>query len=73
MGFVQQNREHSMPDPSQQPHHLNGARPAATLADTAARCWSVEDDLALGCECADPALQIERWGQEVLPFPQSPA
>jgi hypothetical protein len=22
------------------------------------------DDFALGCECADPALQIERWGQE---------
>jgi hypothetical protein len=21
-------------------------------------------DYALGCECADPALQIERWGQE---------
>ena len=21
-------------------------------------------DFALGCECADPALQIERWGQE---------
>jgi hypothetical protein len=26
---------------------------------------STEDfDYALGCECADPALQIERWGQE---------
>ena len=22
------------------------------------------DDFALGCECADPALQIERWAQE---------
>ena len=21
-------------------------------------------DFALGCECADPALQIERWNQE---------
>jgi hypothetical protein len=21
-------------------------------------------DYALGCECADPSLQIERWGQE---------
>jgi hypothetical protein len=21
-------------------------------------------DYALGCECADPALQIERWAQE---------
>ena len=23
-----------------------------------------ELDFALGCECADPSLQIERWGQE---------
>lgn len=28
---------------------------------------SSEDfDFALGCECADPALQIERWGQEAI-------
>lgn len=25
---------------------------------------SFEDDIALGCECADPALQIERWSLE---------
>ena len=25
---------------------------------------SFEDDIALGCECADPSLQIERWGLE---------
>ncbi|HEY0825857.1 MAG TPA: hypothetical protein VGD76_18875 [Ramlibacter sp.] len=27
---------------------------------------AVPDDLdyALGCECADPSLQIERWAQE---------
>jgi hypothetical protein len=24
----------------------------------------VDDDVPLGCECANPALQIERWGQE---------
>ncbi len=22
-----------------------------------------DDDYAIGCECADPALQIERWAQ----------
>jgi hypothetical protein len=22
------------------------------------------DDVALGCECADPSLQIAMWGQE---------
>ena len=26
---------------------------------------AVEDpDIAFGCECADPALQIAQWGQE---------
>jgi hypothetical protein len=25
---------------------------------------STMDDIALGCECADPALQIAMWGQE---------
>lgn len=24
-------------------------------------------DYALGCECADPSLQIERWMQEARP------
>ncbi len=25
------------------------------------------DDVAFGCECADPALQIAFWGQEAEP------
>ena len=29
--------------------------------------WLDDDDLAIGCECANPALQIERWGQEDPP------
>ena len=28
-----------------------------------------DDDLAIGCECADPALQIELWGHEVFAPP----
>ena len=61
-----------MPNLSQQPIPFNGARPlTASMLDTTARWLSEHDDLALGCESADPALQIERWGQEVLPFPQS--
>jgi hypothetical protein len=28
-----------------------------------------DDDLAIGCECANPALQIERWGQEASAQP----
>ena len=33
--------------------------------------WQIDDDVALGCECADPALQIERWGQEAAQLPPS--
>ena len=50
-----------MPDLLQPPTHA--ATHSAALADAAAR-WDAELDFALGCECADPALQIERWGQE---------
>ena len=25
---------------------------------------SWDEDVALGCECADPALQIDCWGEE---------
>jgi hypothetical protein len=25
-----------------------------------------DDDFALGCECADPALQIDMWGREAV-------
>lgn len=62
-----------MSDPSQQPLRYNGHRPAAALVDTTARWLSMDEDLALGCESADPALQIESWGQEILPFPQNPS
>jgi hypothetical protein len=24
-----------------------------------------DDDMALGCECADPSIQIERWRAEI--------
>ena len=33
-----------------------------TAVDVAAA--SEDFDFALGCECADPSLQIERWMQE---------
>jgi hypothetical protein len=54
---------------------LQSATQAAThavaLADTASR-WTEEADFALGCECADPALQIEQWCQEA-PVPGAAA
>ena len=31
---------------------------------------SEEEDVALGCECADPSLQIEVWRQEAAAQPQ---
>lgn len=37
------------------------ARDAMALAD--------EDDFAIGCECANPALQIEMWGAEAVAQP----
>lgn len=57
-----------MPDTSQQPSIKADARPTAAMLDNA-RQPQVDDDLALGCECADPWLQIERWGQEVQALP----
>lgn len=34
------------------------------LLDAASYASAEDFDFALGCECADPSLQIERWGQE---------
>jgi len=58
-----------MPDTAQQPLSPDRTRPAAELLDAGARWPSPDDDLALGCECANPMLQIERWGPEVLAAP----
>jgi hypothetical protein len=39
------------------------AMPAGIAAQLAPAVPYGDDDLAaLGCECADPSLQIERWG-----------
>jgi hypothetical protein len=57
-----------MPEASQQLLPSTQKRPAAAaLVDTTARWFGIDEDVALGCESADPSLQIERWGQEVLP------
>ncbi len=36
----------------------------AESGDETLNRWAIDEDVALGCECANPALQIERWGQE---------
>jgi hypothetical protein len=56
-----------MADARLDPQHSSRTEPAALAG--AAHWLEIDDDVALGCECADPALQIERWGQEVQPFP----
>jgi hypothetical protein len=50
------------------PHQFDRHPPAAALIGAAAYRPYVDEDIALGFECADPALQIERWGQEALQF-----
>ena len=56
-----------MSDTSQQSLAPHGVPPAAALVEATARWLAEQDDLALGCECANPALQIERWSQEAPP------
>jgi hypothetical protein len=48
---------------------LNEAPAGGTgrVGDEALMQWMEDDDIALGCECANPALQIERWHHEVPP------
>jgi len=43
---------------------MQPSAPSTAGADAAALPVFEESDFALGCECADPALQIERWAQE---------
>ena len=45
---------------------MQSSTPPATPLPMAADAVSPADDFdyALGCECADPSLQIERWMQE---------
>ena len=56
-------KESFMPD-TQLPMNAPGAAPTGRVQ--AAARWLDDSDIALGCESADPALQIERWSQEFL-------
>ncbi|HSV34324.1 MAG TPA: hypothetical protein VLI46_02145 [Ramlibacter sp.] len=38
--------------------------PRSEVASEPAMPWPLDDDMAFGCECADPALQIEAWSQQ---------
>lgn len=41
-----------------------GSRNDAPVLETTAQWLNEEDDSMLGCESANPALQIERWRHE---------
>lgn len=49
--------------PEMQPSVPSAAAMPAAM-DPAAPSAFDDFDFALGCECADPSLQIERWAQE---------
>jgi hypothetical protein len=55
-----------MAEPSGQPYSFTHPGAVAPANGVPARWLVVDDDLALGCESANPLLQIEQWGQEVL-------
>lgn len=58
-----------MSEPSRQLPASTYPRLAASQVETTAHWVDVADDVAFGCECADPCLQIERWAQEIFPSP----
>jgi hypothetical protein len=49
------------------PSQPSPAPPAADLmgpTDAVVQAFRQDEDVALGFECAHPALQFERWGQD---------
>lgn len=54
--------------PEMQPSVPSAATPQVVI-DAAYPAFD-DSDYALGCECADPSLQIERWMHEVRSGPE---
>ena len=50
-------------------HTAQAARPAFVAEDVRELFQPSLDDLAIGCECANPVLQIEYWDHEVFSQP----
>jgi hypothetical protein len=50
-----------------QPTTQSSAAAMPVMMDSFASSAFDDSDYPLGCECADPSLQIERWGQEARP------
>lgn len=49
---------------SSQQSHTPATPPGAQAFSDGLAHSSIDEDVALGCECADPALHIERWRHE---------
>lgn len=58
--------------PEMQPSTPTGATAIAAGLDGATHSAFDDCDFALGCECADPALQIERWMLEASGGAEAP-
>lgn len=49
---------------------LNSIHSSSALASvpsqvvSAPASWADQEDVAFGCECADPSLQIDSWGPD---------
>lgn len=55
-----------MTEPMRYPPASIKPPPAAGVLDTTARWLGIDEDIAFGCESADPSLQIDLWGQETV-------
>lgn len=53
-----------MTEPMRYPPASIQPPPAASVLDTTARWLGIDEDIAFGCESADPSLQIDLWGLE---------
>jgi hypothetical protein len=63
MAHPNSNRPEGAMFSSSQPSQASASPQSSMLA--AEPAWaSAIDDVAFGCECANPALQIPMWGQE---------
>ncbi len=60
-----------MINPPQLPHAFSAVPATSVMVEKTPSWLAMDDDLALGCECAYPSLQIERWGQEAMASSQA--
>ena len=54
-------------------HSSSALAPTPSQVIAAPDTWADHDhdDVAFGCECADPSLQIDSWGQDAQESPSA--